>query len=155
MSRKKQFLLVAIGIILLIIGVVFKLRPKSTTTPPEPVKQDLLLVRTVPPVGESVNINPTIGVHFTFDSPLSIGTAQVSVAPEVPLRFALANEKPNTLVVSPRGSWEYDQLYTITINQGLSSLHHNKILKQDIVHQFEFKMPPQEDTMQPHPPSYQ
>ncbi len=143
MNKKKKILIILGIVILVILGVFFFLK-RAKQPPPEIPKGSLELLQTLPSEGKSQSLFTSTAILFTFDAPLILSTADISIDPKIEVITETARNSSTTLAIRPVGEWEKEVPYTITIKEGLLSVN-NKELKESIIYKIEFEYP--EDIM--------
>jgi len=149
MSKKKQIIIVVLGIAVLIVGLLLK-RAAQKLQPIRPTGE-LHLVSTTPSPGKATFFNPTVGIMFTFDAPPATSSARISVSPNIQTRIEKARTNPNTILIRPKAAWRSNVPYRIVISEGLLSEDNTKVLKEKVEYEIEFESPPQ-DVIQMPPP---
>jgi hypothetical protein len=140
-KNKKTLLIIGFTFLLAILGYYLFVYKK---TPTPVVKGELKIVDTNPSPGKVKILHPTTGILFSFDDPLVLSSAKVTVDPSVDIVTELARGDSKTLVVRPKEAWQYGVNYKIVIKSGLSSIT-NKELKNDFSYEVTFDAP--EDIM--------
>ncbi len=143
MNRKKKILIILGVVILVVIGVFFFLKRTQQPSPEIP-KGSLELLQTLPSEGKSQSLFTSTAILFTFDAPLILSTADISIDPKIEVITETARNSSATLAIRPVDEWEKGVPYTITIKKGLLSVN-NKELKESIIYKIEFEYP--EDIM--------
>lgn len=145
MNRKKKILIILGVVILVILGVFFFLKRVRQPSPsPEIPKGSLKLLQTLPPEGKSQSLFTSTAILFTFDAPLVLSTADISIDPGIEIITETTRNNSATLAIRPVDEWKEGVPYTITIKKGLLSVN-NKELKENIIYKIEFEYP--EDIM--------
>jgi hypothetical protein len=140
MKKKKKLLIALIGLFVLIAVFWFLKSKKEKPQVPKIQKGNLTLIQTIPPEGEKESLFTSTAILFTFDSPLILSTAQVTIDPQIEIGIETARNNSSTLAIRPLNEWQENTLYTITIKRGLASIN-NKELKEDLVYKIKFKFP--------------
>lgn len=145
MSKKRKVFIV-LGLVMLIALALFFFLKKGQQppSPPEIPKGSLNLLQTLPPEGKNQSLFVSTAVLFTFDGPLILSTADVSVDPKIEIITETARNSSATLTIRPVDEWKEGVPYTITVKKGLLSVN-NKELKENIIYKIEFEYP--EDIM--------
>jgi uncharacterized membrane protein len=138
--KKKRLIIVLIITLVLITILWFLKSKKEKPQSPKIQKGNLTLIQTIPPEGEKESLFTSTAILFTFDSPLILSTAQVTIDPKIEISVEAARNNSSTLAVRPLDEWQENTLYTITIKKGLASIN-NKELKEDLVYKIKFKFP--------------
>jgi uncharacterized membrane protein len=140
MKKKKRLIIVFIVTLVLISILWFLKSKKEEPQTPKIQKGALTLIQTIPPEGEKESLFTSTAILFSFDSPLVLSTAQVTIDPQIEISLETARNSSSTLAIRPLGEWQEGTLYTITIKKGLMSVN-NKELKEDLVYKIKFKFP--------------
>lgn len=151
MSRKKQLILVGMGIILLIGGLLSRRTIQQQAQKLAP-KEELFLLRITPPPGVATFFNPTIGIQFIFDAPLATSSANIIISPYTPIVVETARANQNALIIRPKEAWRSKVQYRIIISKGMLSADNTKELKEKIEYEIVFEPPPQDIIQIPPPP---
>ena len=139
MNRKKKILIILGVVILVILGVFFLLK-RVKQPPPEIPKGSLKLLQTLPPEGKSQSLFTSTAILFTFDAPLVLSTADVSIDPKIEVITETSRNNSATLAIRPVDEWKEGVPYIITIKKGLLSVN-NKELEESIIYKIEFEYP--------------
>lgn len=139
-------MLIILGVVILVIlGVFFFLKKRQQPSPPAEIpKGSLKLLQTLPPEGKSQSLFTSTAILFTFDAPLVLSTADISIDPKTEVITETSRNSSATLAIRPVDEWKEGVPYTITIKKGLLSVN-NKELKESIIYKIEFEYP--EDIM--------
>lgn len=141
MKKNKKIILI-VGAALLVISlllIVDKLRLTPPSLTPRSVTE-LKHIQTLPKAGKNQLIHPSTGIVFTFDSPLYLPSAGVSIEPKEEVVVEISKSNSSALIVRPKNEWKIGTAYTIKIKKGLLSLN-NYELKEDIIYQVLFEKP--------------
>ncbi|MCK4588508.1 LPXTG cell wall anchor domain-containing protein [Candidatus Woesebacteria bacterium] len=145
MSKKRKVLIILGIAILIALGLFFFLKKKQQPPfPPEIPKGSLSLLQTLPSEGKNQSLFTSTAILFTFDGPLILSTADVSIDPKIEIITEITRNNSATLAIRPVDEWKEGIPYTITIKKGLLSVN-NKELKESIIYKIEFEYP--EDIM--------
>ena len=118
MKQNKKIIII-IGVVIMLISFILLVTKSQTPAPtPTPIPQnDLKLVQVLPPEGRNQLLHTGTGIVFSFNSPVYLASAGVSIDPNIEIETAISKINSSALIITPKDQWKLETPYTITIKK--------------------------------------
>lgn len=115
---KKQWKLLTVLLITIIVFFLLRVSRKSDIAPPSPptpTHTPFELIETFPSSGRQETPISNLALLFTFSIEIDVSSAEITINPYIDFTSSV-NPDGKTLAIYPSKEWKYDTQYKLTIN---------------------------------------